>query len=202
MLLVLASSSPRRRRIMEDAGHVFVVRSSHVEELRFDQPEEMVVENAIRKARAAQLEKGELVVGADTIVVCKGEPLGKPVNREDAARMLRVQIGYPTRVISGLSVIDTSNDSEIHGLEISSVKMSGNEKAVREYIDSGLWEGKAGAFGIQDDPSITIELLWGELDNVIGMPMTLLGRILTLAGYGPGSNEVEEHVPDMEGNEG
>ncbi len=181
--LVLASSSPRRRRLMEEAGYEFMVMEPSAEEVLSGNPEELVVENARRKAVSVLGESGDIIIGADTIGVCNGNLLGKPKDLEDARRMLLLQQDHPCKVISGLVVHDVKKGKTIHGYEVSIVEMDGGMEGVEEYLSTGQWKGKAGSFGIQDRGPIGAKVVFGEEDNVIGMPMTLLRRLLSLSGF-------------------
>ena len=185
MKLILSSGSSRRKALMKEAGLEFEVRVSDTDEILDGSPAEIVQENARRKARSAVSSKDEFIIGADTIVECGGELLGKPKDRNDAKRMIHHQIDTPARVFTGICIIDTSRNRELFGFEISTVSISGSREAIEQHLDSGLWKGKAASFGIQDESSLDIELLTGELDNVVGMPMTLLRRLtgLSLRGF-------------------
>lgn len=181
--LVLASSSPRRKDLMEEAGFEFRTAEPHAEELHAGKPEELVVENAKRKALSVQSDMDGIIIGADTIGICNGELLGKPADENDARRMLLLQQDHPCMVITGLVVLDTRKNRTIQGYERSVVVMEGGRNGVEEYLKSGLWEGKAGSFGIQDRGPIGARVVEGEEDNVVGMPITLLRRLLSLIGY-------------------
>lgn len=183
MKLVLASSSPRRKRLMEEAGYEFRTADPHAEELHAGNPEELVTENARRKALSVECGEDEIVIGADTIGICNGEVLGKPVDENDARRMLLLQQEYPCMVITGLVTLDTKTNRTMQGYERSLVVMEGGRNGVEEYLKTGLWKGKAGSFGLQDRGPIGARVVEGEEDNVIGMPITLLRRLLSLIGY-------------------
>ncbi|MFW3147080.1 MAG: Maf family protein [Thermoplasmatota archaeon] len=183
MMLVLASGSPRRAAILRSAGMEFVVRCPGSSELHGGKPEETVVSNAVRKARSVPAVEGETVLGADTMVACLGHVLGKPEARHDAARMLALQVKAPQEVYTGLCLRVGGSGRELTGYEVSRVVMEGDESSIEKYLDTGLWEGKAGGYGIQDDSQLGVRLASGEMDNVIGLPMKLLFRLLDLAAY-------------------
>lgn len=182
-MLVLASSSPRRRDLLLEAGIEHVVREPSAPEVAEGDPTHIVVENARAKARSVRSDPGDLIIGCDTVVQCGDRLLGKPRDREDAWRMIEMQIGSPSKVVSGLCLIDTKRQREAHGYEISIVILEGGPSSIDKHLDLDLWQGKAGAFGIQDGGPINARLFSGEEDNVIGLPMTLLHRLLALAGY-------------------
>jgi len=183
MRLVLASTSPRRSRLLRDADWEFDVAAPSSEEIALDTPERTVMGNASAKARSVQATCDALVIGADTLVVCDGEVLGKPRDREDARRMLALQLRYPQEVLTGVCVRDVRRDRELIGFESSLVVMKGDTEDLELYLDSGLWEGKAGGYGIQDPSGMEVVLMNGERDNVEGLPMKLLRRLLSLAGF-------------------
>ncbi|MGA1792585.1 MAG: Maf family protein [Thermoplasmatota archaeon] len=183
MNLVLASGSPRRSRLLRDSGFDLVVREPDVEETHHGHPPEFVVMNARSKALSVRAEGGDIVIGADTVVICGGEVLGKPKDREDARRMVELQLLHPQEVITGICIIDTSGGKEYTGYEVSTVVMDGGEDAVEKHINSGQWEGKAGAYGIQDRGPLKARVLAGSEDNVVGLPMALVRRLLSLVGF-------------------
>jgi len=191
--LVLASTSPRRSRLLKEAGHRFEVRPPTGEEVLVGDPYVIVVENARTKVRSVDLAPDEIAIGADTMVTCEGEILGKPRDREDARRMLLLQLGHTQEVITGLSLRDGGSAREFSGYEASGLVMRGDPSSIDEYLDSGLWQGKAGAYGIQDERGLSIDLVWGNQDNVVGLPMTLLGRLLSL---------IDHDYPDRTPSEG
>ena len=183
MELVLASGSPRRRRLLEEAGFRFEVRVPRVEESREGPPEEFVVRNASAKAEAVAGEFDGTIIGADTVVVCGGEVLGKPRDIDDARRMVELQLRSPQEVITGVCVMDGSSGRRCTGFEISSVVMEGGPDAVDKHLETGQWAGKAGAYGIQDNGPLRARVTVGSEDNVVGLPMTLVRRLLSLAGF-------------------
>jgi septum formation protein len=181
--LVLASTSPRRSRLLKEAGYDFTVRSPSSEEILSGDPYTIAVDNARAKSRSVDRSDDEIVIGADTIVLCDGKILGKPVDREDAKRMLLLQMDRPQEVITGVCLIEGGSGREVHGYEASGLVMRGDQLSLERYLDSGQWRGKAGAYGIQDEGGIKIDLVWGEFDNVVGLPITLLRRLLSLIRY-------------------
>ena len=190
--IVLASTSPRRKGLLTKAGIEFVVRPPFAEELLEGDPFEIVVTNAIAKARSVEGEGGDIILGSDTLVVCNGEFLGKPRDEKDAERMIRLQVQYPQTVITGICVLKVGTDKEITGFEASGVIMKGSEEDIHKHIISGQWKGKAGAYGIQDEGSLSFNVLYGEWDNIVGLPMKLVRRALSLLGY-----EYPENTPSQ-----
>ncbi len=168
---------------MEASGVDFEILEPVADETSKGRPEDIVVENARRKALSIPGSRGDIIIGCDTIGECNGKILSKPVDIDDARGMLLLQQEYPCLVISGIVVHDVKNDRTFHGFEVSTVVMDGGINGVEEYLSTGQWKGKAGAFGIQDRGPIGARIVSGEEDNVIGLPMTLLKRLLSLVGF-------------------
>ena len=183
MGLVLASGSPRRRDLLREAGLEFIVRVPSAEESVQGDTEKAIVMNARAKARSAAGGEGDIVLGADTVVICNEEVFGKPLDEADARRMLELELRYPQTVITGVCVLDVSTGTEFTGYEISKVVMDGRSCTLREHLESGEWEGKAGAYGLQDDGPLKARVVEGNEDNVVGLPMTLVRRLLSLVGF-------------------
>lgn len=178
--IILASQSPRRAQLLRDAGYTFeVITPSFREPDRFgdDVPPYAQAEAlSYFKARSVLQEgiKG-IIIGADTIVAAKNQIFGKPVDREDAKRKLQSLIGTSHEVITGLTVICTRDDQRVIGHDSTTVTMNPvDDKTLEQYLDTGLWEGKAGAYGLQDGEDPFIESINGSFSNVVGLPMELL----------------------------
>ncbi|MBY0585883.1 Maf family protein [bacterium] len=183
---VLASSSPRRRALCEEAGYQFLVDASQVDEPRpnaHDDPEGYAMLTAWVKARdVAERHPDEWVVGADTIVVGEQRIVGKPFDRDDAENILRSLMGTDHRVITGLCIVLPQSKGSLVDAVTSWVHMKMlTPEQLREHLDSGRWEGKAGAYGIQDrnDPFVTLSS--GSGSNVVGLPMERLAELLSTA---------------------
>lgn len=186
--IILASASPRRRELMTQYGFTFQVLPADAntetvyEPLRFSSPAEFVCSEARFKAEnvAARFPDEDLVVvGCDTVAVCRGEILGKPADRADAERMLRLLSGSEHEVISGLCLLNPSAPAEMF-LEPVVTRLLMDvltPEQLTEYLDSGKWEGKAGAFGYQDGND-WLRVLYGTESNVVGLPMERLTEIL------------------------
>jgi septum formation protein len=174
LTLVLASRSPRRRQILDALGIEYEIVEPRVEEIPDGEPEEVVVENARRKA-AAGLEhaRGATVLGADTEVVLDGRVLGQPADESEARSSLEALSGRGHEVLTG--VVIARADGERSGVARSEVTFRDLDEAILElYLDSGEWRGRAGAYAIQGLGSILIERLEGDFSNVVGLPVPLL----------------------------
>jgi len=183
MKLVLASSSPRRQELLQRAGFEFEVRPSGAEEVR--RSGESAEDFARRAAReksldvAASLPPGSLVLGADTVVVIDGLILGKPTDRDDAARMLRMLSGASHRVVTGVCLVRAPGQIEALTHETTVVKFRDLEEGeIRDYVGSGEPLDKAGAYAIQGLASRFVTRIEGCYFNVVGLPIPIVYDML------------------------
>jgi septum formation protein len=204
--LILASGSPQRRRLLAVAGYPFKVvvphESAECGNCSTTGPAGLVAELALRKGanvveqQLATEPNGPggncLIIACDTVAECGGEILGKPVDEEHARRMLIRLRDNDHRVHSGLCVWslparDGQRSSPASPPEIrvatTHLRMDCiSDLQLEEYLASGLWRGKAGAFGFQDRPG-WLHITRGSESNVIGLPMELLASMLADYGY-------------------
>lgn len=182
--LILASSSPRRRQLLEEAGYVFTVLPPREEAEDAARPgesaEALVRRLAVQKARdVAQRVAHGLIVACDTVVECQGKILGKPADRADARRILQTLQGQEHRVYSGLCLWRRPDDWHDVQVEVTTLVMEPLADAELEaYLDSGQWAGKAGAFGYQDGLD-WVRIVEGSASNVVGLPMERLAQMLS-----------------------
>ena len=179
MKLVLASQSPRRREILERAGFEFTVRVAGVpEELQAgESPVEYVRRLSRSKAEAVPRSPGEIVLGADTVVVQDQHILEKPRDPHDAARMLRMLSNRDHSVMTGICLIADGRVSVGH--EETRVYFGPlSETEIAEYAASGEPMDKAGAYAIQGLASKFITRIEGDYFNVVGLPVALVYRHL------------------------
>lgn len=181
--LILASNSPRRRELLQNAGFQFDVRPSGIEETRL--PSEPAEDFARRLARdkaldvARQSDAGSFVLGADTIVAINGEILEKPVDATDAARMLRTLSGRTHRVITGVCLVCAPQAVLAWAHETTSVSFrSLTEEEIGSYVASGEPFDKAGGYAIQGLASRFIPRIEGCYFNVVGLPIPLVYEIV------------------------
>ena len=178
MKLILASSSPRRAKVLRNAGFVFQVRPADVDETRLPQE---AAEDYVRRVAQAKAHvvaeqaraAGEraILVAADTTVLAEGQILGKPKDAADARRMLRLFSGKTHEVITALCVINIPASKEALHVEktrVEFLKMSDAE--IDSYIQTGEPFDKAGAYGIQGIGGGFISQVDGSRDNVMGLP--------------------------------
>jgi septum formation protein len=188
--LILASASPRRRELLAQAGYLFEVQASSVDESRRSG------EDAIRFATRLAREKAQqvfaqrqssaeptLVLGADTVVVCDGEILGKPVDAADATRMLLLLSGRTHHVVTGVAVVGGAQVVEV-AAEVTQVTMRTlSPQEIADYVASGEPMDKAGAYAIQGYAARWIPRISGCYFNVVGLPLALVASLLE--GVGP-----------------
>ena len=184
--LILASASPRRKQLLEEAGFVFEIlqpdKDAEDKRLPNELPVEYVRRLALQKAAnvADKVEKG-IVIGGDTIVVCSENILEKPVDKDDARKMLQQLRGQVHQVVSGLCLLKKENDNkttiQIEAETTQLLMSSISDDELETYLDTGKWQGKAGAFGYQDGND-WITILEGSESNVVGLPMELLRTML------------------------
>ena len=186
--LILASSSPRRRQLLEEYGYDFTVIAPHDSAecgvCSRETPPELVARLAYQKAAdvARRVDAG-LVIGCDTVAECLGQILGKPKNRDHAREMLKLLRGRPHHVYSGLCLWSRPDDQTHVQVAVSRLVMSSfSDQQLEAHLDSGQWEGKAGAFGFQDSLD-WVQLVEGSGSNVVGLPMELLATMLGEVGY-------------------
>lgn len=182
--LILASQSPRRRELLTAAGYAFeVVTPRDAAECGIcsrETPPEMVARLAFQKARdvAQRMHESVIVIGCDTVAECCGQILGKPKNLEHAREMLKLLRGREHHVYSGLCLWHRPGDEQHVSVDVTRLRMDAmSDDDLEEYLASGEWEGKAGAFGYQDRLG-WIHVLDGSESNVVGLPLELLAKML------------------------
>ena len=178
--LLLASTSPQRRAILQQLGIPFdVVAPRYVEE---DPPEadavELVRRHAREKARSVAVEAGDRpVLGVDTAVVLQGRIYGKPAGAADAERMLEQLSGKTHVVVSGLCLVTPGWEVVEH--EATRVAFRAlTPRDLGAYVASGEWEGRAGGYAIQGLGAALVSRVEGDYLNVVGLPAALLVRLL------------------------
>lgn len=188
--LVLASQSPRRQELLQEAGFRFrVIPPDPLAECGIcskETPPEMVARLAFQKAANVACKTSEgLVLACDTVAECVGIILGKPENREHAKEMLLRLRGREHSVYSGICLWETPSDKRRVLVDVSKLRMDKiSDRELEDYLDSEQWVGKSGAFGFQDGPP-WLELIKGSASNVVGLPMELFQKMLKEGGWEP-----------------
>jgi len=177
MNFILASGSPRRRALLKKLRIPFKVIVSHVSEKSAEtRPVHLVRALALRKARAvASKNPKAIVLGADTVVVLKGKILGKPKDIQDAYRMLYRLSGSRHKVYTGVALIEgtkTLVDSAVSVVSMKKINLDRLLVLSRKHLD------KAGAYAIQEKKDPIARIVRGSYDNVVGLPVDLVGRML------------------------
>jgi septum formation protein len=173
--IILASASPRRVELLQSAGISFEVRPGEIDEsyLEGEAPESHALRLAAEKARdVAGSAPGRFFIGADTIVVSRGEVMGKPKDTADAERMLRKLSGTAHEVITGFSVFDRETGQDISEAVKTQVFFKPlRPDEIHAYIATGCPFDKAGAYAIQGNAAYMIRKIEGSYTNVVGLPL-------------------------------
>ena len=179
MNVILASQSPRRKELMGLFHIPFTIQVPDADETMDPAApaEEQVALVSRRKAEAVAREADDVVIAADTIVVCDGQILGKPRDEQDAFRMLRLLSGRDHQVMTGMTVLrgkrclTHTEVTHIHFRELS-------DREIKAYIRTGEPMDKAGSYGIQGGAALFAEHMVGDYYNVMGLPVCRLGQLL------------------------
>lgn len=179
MKLILASQSPRRKELLGLFHIPFEIRVADIDESM--DPAKPACDEVARvsqaKAEAVACEKDDVVIAADTIVVCNGQVLGKPTDENDAYRMLRLLSGRDHQVMTGMCILrdgiatSCTEITDIHFRELS-------DREIWNYIRTGEPMDKAGSYGIQGGAALFAEKMAGDYYNVMGLPVCRLGILL------------------------
>ncbi len=182
MRILLASSSPRRRELLERAGLVFEVRGSPAEEIHDEamEPWRLCEENALLKASAvAEDHPEQVVIGADTLVFSEGRALGKPCDMEEARRMLRALSGKTHRVCTGVCLIFPDGGRDVFHDVTEVVFRDFGDEVIDGYFARVNPLDKAGAYGIQEYGEMLVSEIRGSFENVMGLPVEMVvGRLM------------------------
>jgi septum formation protein len=180
MRLTLASGSPRRAELLRAAGIAFDVLPVEVDERFYpdEQPERSVARVAEAKARAGAARRpDQIVLAADTTVVVDQQTLGKPVDGDDAARMLRMLSGKTHEVLTGICLCHQGRHL-VH-VEPTRVRMAAMDEAeIAWYVSTGEAHDKAGAYAVQGLASRFIQKIDGSYSNVVGLPISNVYQLL------------------------
>ncbi|MCX6084945.1 MAG: Maf family protein [Caldiserica bacterium] len=175
MTLYLASSSPRRARMLTEWGIPFAIVTAETDEvMEDDSPEDCAAQNALAKARrgSEHVDAG-LVIGADTVVACDGRILGKPLDEGHARAMLELLEGREHRVITAMAAVLVPERTEAARLSVARVFMRRLSDREREaYLGNPEYRDKAGAYAVQGLAASFIERTEGPMDTIIGFTMS------------------------------
>lgn len=181
--LILASGSPRRRELLAEAGYEFRVAEPHESAecgvCSGESPSEFVARLAFQKAAdVASRSHPGWILGCDTVGHCLGRILGKPLDQDHARQMLQLIRGREHWVLTGLCLWDVEADRRDTRVATTRLIMEPiSDAQLEDYLDSGQWQGKAGAFGYQDGHD-WLRVLEGSESNVVGLPLELLAEMI------------------------
>ena len=193
MQLVLASASPRRAALLKQVGLPFQVQASTVDEDKWPRKESLEL-LALAKARAVAdtLMRG-IVLGADTIVICHEQSLGKPAGEAEAKKMLKLLSGEVHEVITGVALIRVNDGLSVTCREKTEVKFRNlGDEEINHYVSTGEPFDKAGAYGIQGKGALLVQKIHGCYSNVVGLPLVKVFHLLQELGYSPWLEVVKE----------
>ncbi|NQV42056.1 MAG: septum formation protein Maf [Candidatus Marinimicrobia bacterium] len=180
--LILASSSPRRKVLLEQIGYAFKVIASHVDEPPFENDDPALYASNLASLKADEISNqypDALVIGADTIVVIDKEVLGKPENDASAYKMLSQLSGQNHQVITAYSFhLKSARIKEVHHVLTQVHFKNIHPEDINYYIETRAPFDKAGAYGIQDYSSVFVDRIEGCFYNVVGLPLSDLNEKL------------------------
>jgi septum formation protein len=200
--IILASGSKRRQELLERLGLQFeVVESGYDEDkIRTDDPVELVEELALQKAlQVAKLYPDAIVIGGDTTVYVAGELVGKPRDKTDATRIMRLLSGTTHLVVSGVAVVNSLTGDQYVGHEEAAIRFKQlTDDEISEYVKSEKWRGFAGGYAIQGAASPFISDHNGKISTIIGFPLTLVVDLLEQMGVSVPvqAEELEQVIKD------
>lgn len=180
--IILASSSPRRKEILEKYNlHPTIIKSNIIEKsYSGEKPSQIAMSLSFQKSyNVSMLYQEQIVIGADTIVVYENEILGKPKDKDDAFRILKLLNGKYHSVITGISIVQNSTNIKVVDYETTKVKFRElSHNKLKDYINTNEPMDKAGAYGIQGYGALLVEKIDGCYLNVVGLPLVKLDFLL------------------------
>lgn len=178
--IILASKSPRRKELLSLITENFVIKSAEVDESLPDgiQPDKAVEYLSEIKAEPFKNEE-DIIIGADTVVSIDDVILGKPKDRSDAFKMLKMLSGKYHSVFTGVTII-TPDSTKTFSVETRVKFFDLTDREINDYLDTGEPFDKAGAYGIQGKGSLLVEKIDGDYFNVVGLPVSTLNKYLNI----------------------
>jgi septum formation protein len=192
--LILASASPRRRELLSRLGLPFEVRPSGIDEVLTREVDAPALATALARAKARDIadqvraagDGPVLILGADTLVVLDGRPLGKPGSRDEARAMLRALRGRSHEVVTAVALIEVPGGREVTETVTSRVLMRPyGDPEVDAYVATGEPDDKAGAYAVQGVGGQLVARVEGCFENVVGLPLETTARLLRMFGLSP-----------------
>ncbi len=194
MRLILASASPRRRELLSRLGLTFQVRPSGIDEVLAREVAAPALATALARAKARDIadqvraagDGPVLILGADTLVVLDGHPLGKPGSRDEARAMLRALRGRSHEVVTAVALIEVPGGREATETVTSRVLMRPyGDPEIDAYVATGEPDDKAGAYAVQGVGGQLVARVEGCFENVVGLPLETTARLLRMFGLSP-----------------
>jgi septum formation protein len=181
--LVLASTSPQRAELLREAGYDFSVAPPRIEEPDERHPHvdpcqyaESLAYFKARSVAASNIDR--TILSADTITYIDNDVIGKPADEQDARRILKRLSGTTHQVITGVALLFPARGRRLMQHDISTIHMRPlSDETIDNYMKSGEWQGKAGAYGIQDCGDKFVERAEGSFTNIVGLPMELVAKM-------------------------
>jgi septum formation protein len=192
--LILASASARRRELLSRLGFPFEVRPSGIDEVLTREVDAPALATALARAKARDIadqvraagDGPALILGADTLVVLDGRPLGKPGSRDEARAMLRALRGRSHEVVTAVALIEVPGGREVTETVTSRVLMRPyGDPEIDAYVATGEPDDKAGAYAVQGVGGQLVARVEGCFENVVGLPLETTARLLRMFGLSP-----------------
>jgi septum formation protein len=192
--LILASASPRRRELLSRLGLPFEVRPSGIDEVLTREVDAPALATALARAKARDIadqvraagDGPVLILGADTLVVLDGRPLGKPGSRDEARAMLRALRGRSHEVVTAVALIEVPSGREVTETVTSGVLMRPyGDPEIDAYVATGEPDDKAGAYAVQGVGGQLVARVEGCFENVVGLPLETTAHLLRMFGLSP-----------------
>lgn len=183
MKIILASQSPRRKKILKDNGIDFTVDISNAEEEQeiTTDVKDLVIKNAVIKAKTvADRNPGSIIIAADTVVFHDNKMIGQQKTDDEAFTTMKSLAGKTHEVYSGICIYNTRTGDHITDYEISHVTLKElSDDTIKAYINTGLYKGKAGAYNI-DDPEFEcfVADVTGDKTNILGLPIIKVKELI------------------------
>lgn len=181
--LILASASPRRADLLRELGYTFTIVPASVPEpdltgTALSPAEQAEVSSFFKAAVVATQHPDAIVLGADTIAAAEGRVFGKAVDVDHAREILTALAGTTHEVITGVTLLSPHSPNRLITHAVTKVTMHTlSESEMTSYLDSEMWQGKAGAYGIQEHDDPFVARIDGSFSNVVGLPTELIERL-------------------------
>ncbi|MFC1517346.1 nucleoside triphosphate pyrophosphatase [Candidatus Margulisiibacteriota bacterium] len=179
-VLILASRSKRRQKLLKELGIPFQVKIAKVKEhFQLKNIKKELLHNALLKAKYVSTPKKAIIIAGDTVIVYNNRVFGKPKNRSQAERFLATFSGKTHKVLTGLVIYNTVSKKTEKAVVTTKVKFKVlTQQSITTYLNCGEYKDKAGAYGIQAKGAKLVEKITGDYYNVVGLPIKKLKELL------------------------